>query len=139
MPGTSSCGLNGCQQVGAALCGSCSLVGYCSRDHQKRDWKQRHKHECKVYEVQESREWGRYLTATKARDLKQGQKILTSAPCVLGPRLQGPSPTCLGCLRGLGRNDPTNFTTILEPQHPEIVNFYVVQEGRTTDYEAPKL
>ena len=34
---------------------------------------------------------------------------------------------------------PTSAVTILEPQEQEIVEFYFVQECRTTDFEASKL
>ena len=34
---------------------------------------------------------------------------------------------------------PTNSFTILEPEDQEIGEFYVVQERRATDFEAPKL
>ena len=36
-------------------------------------------------------------------------------------------------------NLPTNLFTILEPRDQEIGKFYVVQERRETDFEAPKL
>ena len=35
--------------------------------------------------------------------------------------------------------NPTNIFPILEPQDQEIGEFYVVQERRATDFEAPKL
>ena len=35
--------------------------------------------------------------------------------------------------------NPTSPPTILEPQNPRIVEFYVVQERRATDFNAPKL
>ena len=34
---------------------------------------------------------------------------------------------------------PTGRFTISEPQYQEIVEFFVVQERRGTDFEAPKL
>ena len=35
--------------------------------------------------------------------------------------------------------NPTSLFTILEPHDQEIDEFYVVQEGRTTDFKASKL
>ena len=37
------------------------------------------------------------------------------------------------------RRNPTNPFTFLEPRDQEIDEFYLVQERRATDFEAPKL
>ena len=42
-------------------------------------------------------------------------------------------------LSNLSASCPTNPFTISEPQDQEIVEFYVVQERRATDFVAPKL
>ena len=37
------------------------------------------------------------------------------------------------------RKDPTGPVTILQPQDKEIGEFYVIQERRAMDFEAPKV
>ena len=40
-----------CGSLAGLKCSGCGLKIYCSKDHQKVDWKKMHKNECKCYEV----------------------------------------------------------------------------------------
>jgi len=66
---------------------------YCSKDHQKQDWKL-HKTQCSPYRICQSPTLGRYLEAS--RDIAAGDVILTDSPLLLGPK-QVTMPVCLGC------------------------------------------
>ncbi|OWR49372.1 hypothetical protein KGM_209725 [Danaus plexippus plexippus] len=74
------------------------MVYYCSKEHQKFDWKKSHKVECKPYKIQYSDSCGRFMTAT--RDIKQGEVILKEKPAVIGPRMYC-KVQCLSCGRQL--------------------------------------
>ncbi|XP_075224029.1 SET and MYND domain containing, arthropod-specific, member 1 isoform X2 [Lycorma delicatula] len=76
-------------------CGGCHIVYYCSRDHQKADWKE-HKSFCKTFMIKEDATLGRHLIAS--RDIKVGEIILREEPLIRGPS-QVTSPVCLGCLK----------------------------------------
>ncbi len=95
-------------------CGGCGAVKYCSKEHQKSDWK-RHKANCKAYRIDKSELWGRreidfncpselyknamiyirYLVTSRA--LKPGDRILSCLPSILGPPLHSAAPICLRC------------------------------------------
>ena len=64
------------------------------RHAQKQHWK-RHKNNCKSYKIAQTKEWGRYLVASRA--LKPGDRIMVGGPSVVGPPLESPAPICLGC------------------------------------------
>ncbi|CAB3361783.1 Hypothetical predicted protein [Cloeon dipterum] len=78
-------------------CAGCKTTLYCSKEHQKQDWKT-HKFLCKppLYKEGSSPELGRYLVA--ARDIEVGQTIITETPIIIGPKQVTP-PVCLGCLK----------------------------------------
>lgn len=40
-----------CGVYAVLKCGGCKIVVYCGKDHQKSDWKNGHKNQCKCYEV----------------------------------------------------------------------------------------
>nr|XP_053652888.1 SET domain-containing protein SmydA-8-like [Cherax quadricarinatus] len=85
-----------CGQCGAAAtlrCGGCSVIHYCSKEHQRQHWT-KHKDECWPITQVHDTQGGRYLVAT--RDLKEGQLVLREAPLVLGPVAET-APVCLGC------------------------------------------
>ncbi|CAH0564026.1 unnamed protein product [Brassicogethes aeneus] len=88
-----------CNQPAELKCSACKLVSYCGKDHQKSHWKT-HKTLCRPFEVQENKDIGKCLVAT--RDLSPGDVILTEVPLVMGPRPhmveEGPVP-CPGCCR----------------------------------------
>ena len=82
--GADSCGT--CGSPANLICGGCGDVAYCSKDHQKKDWKTGHKANCKAYKIEVHPQFGRYLVTT--RDLKPGSRILNKVrPSVLGPPL----------------------------------------------------
>ncbi|XP_053610577.1 SET domain-containing protein SmydA-8-like [Plodia interpunctella] len=76
-------------------CSGCQDVHYCTREHQKQDWKQ-HKHQCVPARVKADPTFGRYLEAT--RDIKAGDIILKEKPLMNGP-MQVTPPVCLGCYK----------------------------------------
>ena len=59
-----------CGAVDANVCSGCHSVSYCSKEHQKMDWK-KHKPNCKSYRtVCGDGNFGQHLVAS--RDLKPG-------------------------------------------------------------------
>ncbi|XP_059097144.1 uncharacterized protein LOC131891555 isoform X2 [Tigriopus californicus] len=96
-----------CANPGQFTCSRCHMVRYCSKEHQKKHWKE-HKTSCKCYRVEENEVYGRFLTAQPGLPgqspppvIKAGQRILQSSPVLVGPRLECPSPVCLSCLKAL--------------------------------------
>ncbi|XP_076636714.1 SET and MYND domain containing, arthropod-specific, member 5 isoform X2 [Colletes latitarsis] len=75
-------------------CSGCKQQGYCSKDHQRRDWP-RHKLICKAWEIHESPELGRHLLAS--RDLNPGDSIISESPLVWGPNIHTFQTVCVGC------------------------------------------
>ncbi|XP_058462124.1 SET domain-containing protein SmydA-8 [Malaya genurostris] len=86
-----------CNQSAKKRCSGCSLVYYCSVEHQKQDWKN-HKHVCHPFKISSDERFGRYMEATK--DIKAGAIVLKEAPLVCGPS-QITAPVCVGCLQAL--------------------------------------
>ncbi|KAJ8959770.1 hypothetical protein NQ314_006200 [Rhamnusium bicolor] len=88
-----------CQQPAARRCSACKLVSYCTAEHQKEHWND-HKNACKPFEVDHSKELGRFMKAT--RDLEPSDVIFTDTPIIFGPKPhrieEGPFP-CVGCCR----------------------------------------
>lgn len=82
-----------CGSGASQRCSRCHVTSYCGRDHQKQHWRT-HKMQCRPYEVAESPELGRYLTAS--RDVAAGDVLLKDVPLVIGPR-QITMPVCVGC------------------------------------------
>lgn len=58
-----------CGKEAHQRCSGCQAVFYCSREHQKTDWK-KHRSNCKAYRVEQTLTIGRHLIA--CRDLKAG-------------------------------------------------------------------
>eukprot|EP00096_Caligus_rogercresseyi_P012366 TRINITY_DN5148_c0_g1_i1.p1 TRINITY_DN5148_c0_g1~~TRINITY_DN5148_c0_g1_i1.p1 ORF type:complete len:543 (-),score=128.12 TRINITY_DN5148_c0_g1_i1:82-1710(-) len=84
-----------CDAPATLKCGACQRVWYCSRDHQKKKWKE-HKIICIAFKIEDTQSiLGRQLIS--ARDVKQGDLIVSSPPCIIGPRLDCPKPTCIRC------------------------------------------
>ncbi|CAL8089881.1 unnamed protein product [Orchesella dallaii] len=73
-----------CSEPCICYCKSCKRVSYCSKDHQKRHWKQ-HRPECFPVAVQVNSVFGSNLVVT--RDIKRGEVILREKPLVSGPHL----------------------------------------------------
>ena len=79
-----------CGKEASQRCSGCQAVYYCSREHQKNDWKN-HRSACSAFRVERTLNLGRRLIA--CRDLKAG-KSLCSVVCgseaeidpFLGPR-----------------------------------------------------
>ncbi|KAH9632380.1 hypothetical protein HF086_011880 [Spodoptera exigua] len=84
-----------CLSPAIQKCSGCQNVHYCSKDHQKQDWKQ-HKFQCTPARVKENEKYGRYLEAT--RDIKAGDIVLKEKPLITGPAQVTP-PVCLGCYK----------------------------------------
>ncbi|XP_060804980.1 SET domain-containing protein SmydA-8 [Amyelois transitella] len=76
-------------------CSGCQEVNYCTREHQKQDWKQ-HRTQCVPARVREDDTFGRYLEAT--REIKAGDIVIKENPLITGPTLMTP-PVCLGCYK----------------------------------------
>ncbi|XP_076161461.1 uncharacterized protein LOC143143730 isoform X2 [Ptiloglossa arizonensis] len=75
-------------------CSACENVYYCSRQHQKEDWK-KHTEVCKPYKLMENSTLGRHYVAT--RNIKIGEIVLTDdQPLVAGP-MHNSVPVCLRC------------------------------------------
>ncbi|ODN00428.1 Protein msta, isoform B [Orchesella cincta] len=73
-----------CSEPCICYCKSCKRVSYCSKEHQKRHWKQ-HRPECFPVAVQVNSVFGSSLVVT--RDIKRGEVILREKPLVSGPLL----------------------------------------------------
>lgn len=84
---------NVCEKPALQKCGGCHSVHYCSREHQKADWKS-HKKMCKPFKVCTDEIFGRHLVAL--RDIKPGEIVLQERPLIWGPS-QITVPVCLGC------------------------------------------
>lgn len=93
-----------CDIEASLKCTACKLVFYCGVEHQKKHWKI-HKNDCRrLYEVEESKELGRYVVAT--RDIPAKTIIFAEAPLVVGPKWcleefekDVPIFPCVGCFR----------------------------------------
>ncbi|KAJ9579508.1 hypothetical protein L9F63_004827 [Diploptera punctata] len=83
-----------CSAPAAHKCSACKQVAYCSKEHQKEDWK-KHKSACRPFEIRSSPELGKYLVAS--RDLSPGDVIISEQPLIVGPKLHSEQPICLGC------------------------------------------
>ncbi|KAF2369132.1 SET domain [Trinorchestia longiramus] len=84
-----------CRKPAKQFCSSCKAVFYCSRECQKRGWKE-HKTKCKCFSIQIHPGFGRHLVAT--RDIKAGEVVLKEGPLLVGPKQKSPG-ICLGCHR----------------------------------------
>lgn len=82
-----------CSKPASKKCGACHLVFYCSRDHQKQDWK-KHKISCCSFKLADDPDLGRHLIAS--RDIAAGELLMKEFPLVAGPQ-QFTVPVCLGC------------------------------------------
>ena len=58
------CRVEGCDRRGVLTCGGCQEVKYCSKEHQRQDWKT-HKAQCRPFKVVRSPGVGRHLVATR--------------------------------------------------------------------------
>ena len=68
-----------CGKDASQRCSGCQAVFYCSREHQKKDWKQ-HRINCRAFRVERTLNVGRRLIA--CRDLKAGiQGVLFLCGC----------------------------------------------------------
>ena len=106
--GADSCGT--CGSPANLICGGCGDVAYCSKDHQKKDWKTGHKVNCKAYKIEVHPQHGRYLVTT--RDLKPGSRILNKVkPSVLGPSLLIVDLSCVRCNNKILHNKASVYCT----------------------------
>ncbi|XP_048479529.1 SET domain-containing protein SmydA-8 [Plutella xylostella] len=84
---------NICCSKATQKCAGCQTVYYCSKEHQKKDWKM-HKFLCTPARVKEDPDVGRYFEAT--RDIRAGDVVLKESALITGPSQVTP-PVCLGC------------------------------------------
>lgn len=96
-----------CLSPAIQKCSGCQMVHYCSKEHQKQDWKQ-HKYQCTPARVMEDPKFGRYMEAT--RSIKSGDIILKEKPLITGPAQVTP-PVCLGCYKLLEEGKTVSCTT----------------------------
>ncbi|XP_051169947.1 SET domain-containing protein SmydA-8-like [Leptopilina boulardi] len=83
-----------CKSPAKQKCSGCKTIFYCSREHQKRHWKE-HSKNCTSFQLAEDEKVGRYYMAT--RRIVAGDVILhEEKPLVAGP-LQDTLPLCLNC------------------------------------------
>ncbi|XP_057666323.1 SET domain-containing protein SmydA-8-like [Diorhabda carinulata] len=90
-----------CRKPASNRCSGCHFVHYCSKEHQKSDWKQ-HKKYCKPFKVYIDETSGKYLRSTK--DLHPGDVIFQETPLIWGPT-QSTVPVCLGCGKEINENN----------------------------------
>lgn len=75
-----------CSKPAIQKCSGCQSVHYCSKEHQKEDWKL-HKLQCSPARVKQDENVGRYLEAT--RDIKAGDIIMKESSLLTGPAQVG--------------------------------------------------
>ncbi|XP_046407226.1 SET domain-containing protein SmydA-8-like [Ischnura elegans] len=92
-----------CGEESAFRCSGCRLLHYCSKEHQRQDWKAGHRAHCKPFQIRTSEAVGRHVVA--ARDLPPGSLIMAEEPLVVAPKQWTP-PICLGCLGPVGSSSP---------------------------------
>ncbi|KAG8227849.1 hypothetical protein J437_LFUL010708 [Ladona fulva] len=103
-----NCGV--CGQPATLKCSGCKEQYYCSKEHQKSDWK-RHKETCRPFKVCSSSELGRHVVAK--RRIEQGEEILVESPIVFGPPYgRTPGPMCLSCGTPLPLMAVTSIATV---------------------------
>lgn len=85
------CGV--CKKIATQCCSNCNQIYYCSREHQKMDWRN-HKSKCTPYKIEVNNLLGRHLIAT--RNIKAGDVIMKKSPLIIGPKTAC-LPLCLGC------------------------------------------
>ncbi|XP_017782905.1 PREDICTED: protein msta [Nicrophorus vespilloides] len=95
---SNSCAI--CKNPSEQSCSLCNEVFYCSKDHQRQDWKN-HKPKCAPYKIVTSLRLGRHLVAT--RDIPQNAIIMKKFPLLIAPKMAS-FPVCLGCHKRL-QND----------------------------------
>lgn len=76
-PPKTVCSRDGCTVECSAYCKACMAVAYCSRDHQKEDWKERHGAECK-YTLPELLDFSPLKTAVPV-DIENLRRAFTRA------------------------------------------------------------
>ncbi|CAL7948723.1 unnamed protein product [Xylocopa violacea] len=89
-------------------CSACENVYYCSKQHQKKDWK-KHAKICKPFKLAENPALGRHYVAT--RHISIGEIILKDEePLIAGP-MNNSVPVCLKCYTVLNEDIATPCTT----------------------------
>jgi hypothetical protein len=88
-----------CKKPSVSKCTNCRDVFYCSKECQKRHWKE-HKFSCKSlpYKIGQSKVLGKFLEAS--RDVKKGDVLFNEPPLVVGP-VAVSNPICLNCYRAV--------------------------------------
>ncbi|CAK9834288.1 SET domain-containing protein SmydA-8, isoform A [Anthophora retusa] len=90
-----------CGRSSTYKCSACKNVYYCSKQHQKKDWK-RHAESCRTFKIAEDSALGRHYIAT--RNIKVGEIVLKDElPLIAGPMVNC-VPLCLGCYTVLDKS-----------------------------------
>ncbi|KAK9885454.1 hypothetical protein WA026_010950 [Henosepilachna vigintioctopunctata] len=95
-----------CKKAAVQSCSACNSTYYCSKEHQKLHWKT-HKSSCAPFKIK-SDEFGKSLVAI--RDIKQGEKILTKLPILIGPKSEK-EIICFNCFKKI--EETSNVKCIL--------------------------
>ena len=85
-----------CENVAKTRCTACLKVYYCSKEHQKLDWKN-HAKNCSVLKLVKDTSGRKYYVAT--RNIKVGELVYEEKePIVIGPLSHvSNTPSCLSC------------------------------------------
>lgn len=92
-----------CGSPASLRCGGCSVVHYCSKEHQRQHWPA-HKAQCWPFTLTTDPDVGRQLVAS--RNLPEGHLVMREAPVALGPTATS-FPICLGCHSPIREEDLT--------------------------------
>ena len=89
-----------CKNIAKTQCAGCLKVYYCSKEHQKLDWKN-HANNCNVLKLVKEPSGQQYYVAT--RNIKVGEVVYNERePIVMGPSVYAHGlPSCLSCYVGL--------------------------------------
>ncbi|KZC09337.1 PREDICTED: protein msta, isoform A-like [Dufourea novaeangliae] len=90
-----------CGKTATNRCSACETVYYCSKEHQKKDWK-KHTEVCTPYKLAEDSILGRHYVAT--RNIKVGEIILKDDQSLLAGPMHNSVPVCLGCFTALDKD-----------------------------------
>ena len=94
-----------CKNIAKTRCNGCLKVYYCSKEHQKLDWKI-HSKICRVLKLVKDTSGQRYYVAT--RDIKVGEVLYNEKESIVMGPLVSTRPSCVSCYRCYV--EPTSFS-----------------------------